>query len=142
MVEGLKEFINFFNIKWRDGKLVLYKAVSKEWGSLWVRMMMRNQGFCSYTTRGGSNVYLIGMEVRVREWDPDRYIKCGLGLHVGTKMCAEHFLSNSLGYYDTGRRLIEVLVDPKDVVCVPLSGNKIRCKRLVVVREIKQRTKK
>jgi hypothetical protein len=142
MVKGLQEFIALHDIEQRDGgKLVFYKAVSREWGSLWVRMMAQTRGFDTSTTHGAANVYRIGMEVRVREWNTDRSTECGLGLHVGTKDCAKDYQEDGcfLGSGDTKRRLVEVLVDPKDVVCVPFHGSKIRCKRLVVAREIKRR---
>ena len=133
MVDGLAEYIGTHRIKRRGGKLVLYKAVSKEWGSLYVRMKLGgNSG-----SRGISGVYRPGTVVKARSWDNNPNSDCGEGLHVCTLRCALDY--RDLSYFasdDTHRRLVEVLVDPEDVVCVPRWGSKIRCKKLVVVAEV------
>ena len=131
MVGGLQDFIDSHNIGTSDGKLVLYKAVSREWGSLYVRMV----GY----ERGAAGAYLPGTVVRVRKWGTSREVECDYGLHVCTLSCAIGFLDCDLFFSrsDNRRRLVEVLVDPKDVVAVPFRDNgKIRCKRLVVVGEV------
>lgn len=136
MVDGLRDFIRMYGIRRRGGKLVLYKAVSEEWGSLWQRSK-HPRG------RGRKDAYCPGTEVSVRRWNEDRHRVCGTGLHVGTLECARRFLREDL-LFDAGpnRRLVRVLVDPEDVVCVPMralelySGDqKIRCKRLLVETE-------
>jgi len=130
MVEGLEEFIKENKIRRRGGKLVLYKAVSKEWGSLYVRMnKIRN---------GRSNSYCVGTCVKTRRYSNSRSKGCGRGLHVATYSMALDYIEAMVFFdpKDCGRRLIEVLVEPDDVVCVPYVGNKIRCRRLVVSAEI------
>lgn len=138
MVEGLEEFIRRHNINTRDGKLVLYKAVSKEWGSLWVRMEAQKHEDGPNNGHGAVGAYQPGAKVRAKVWNDNRYADCGAGLHVGTLPCAVDFLDRStfFSYGDGRRRLIEVLVDPEDVVAVPFWSRKIRCKRLVVVGEV------
>jgi hypothetical protein len=138
-VAGLAEFVAFHGIRRRDGKLVLYKAVSREYGSLFVR-------YCDCQQHGRINAYVPGMTVRCRTCDTNRAIMCGLGLHVGTRRCAQSFLDHRsvFSYGDHHRRIIKVLVDPHDVVCVPYGSyssksawnpenQKIRCRKLVVV---------
>jgi hypothetical protein len=147
MVEGLQEFISQHNIQMRKGKLVLYKAVSKEWGSLWVRSSARTHQEKLSETPGSSKVYRLGMEVNTRRVNSYRSEECGEGLHVGTLACAKEFLDCGalLDFTDKNRRLIEVLVDPEDVACVPHRAltspmcefHKIRCRRLVVVKTVK-----
>jgi len=140
-VPGLADFVCANGIGIRSGKLVLYKAVSKEWGSLWVRNITDNGV-------GRSNVYCLGTLVSCRRWNSDRDKGCGQGLHVGTWDCAVYFARNGfLGDFD--RRVVEVLVDPEDVVCVPYQSKfrsrhnkKIRCRRLLVAAEMDIKTKK
>jgi len=142
MVEGLKEFIKEYKIKTEYGKLVFYKAVSKEWGSLWVRRSM------SYRHKGAANAYRIGTEVIFSgETDTIRKTICGKGLHIGTLNCARLFTDCTRAFITLEgrqRKIIKVLVDPEDVICVPLKhsriyfSQKIRCKRLHVVAEVDQ----
>jgi len=136
MIKRLKKFIKDNNIETCNGKLVLYKAVSREWGSLWVR----NNAYLEYSNaeRGTYDAYLPSTEVRTDHWDPNPDWICTSGLHVCALAEAIKFL-DPLTYFavgDTRRRLIMVLVDPDDVVAVPFYSAKIRCKRLVVVGEV------
>ena len=123
MVEGLRDFITTYKIKTRvvDKKsyLVLYKCVRKNFGSLW--------------HIGDKNVhdvdaYRPGTIVKCTSWNVNRDEDCGSGLHVAT-----------LGFallYNQFVPMIEVLVKPKDVVCVPKYCAKIRCKQLRVARVV------
>lgn len=145
MVKGLEAFIKDNNIRTHNGKLVLYKAVSKEWGSLWVRMKRLSEvaapsssfTFPELHSPGLSDVYLPGTTVRIRKYDSDPYERCGRGLHVATLAYAIDFLDRDFfSTADAQRRLIQVLVDPEDVVAVPPWSKKIRCRRLIVVGEV------
>lgn len=149
MVTGLKEFIaeNDIEIR-RIGRLkflVLYKAVRDDYGSWWHHIMK---------LRNDTNAYRPGTTVRCREWSIDRDDDCGPGLHVGTWEHARWFASwsdkdwSTIGgkaVYLSKMRIIEVLVHPKDVVCVPKPVakhiGKIRCNCLRVVRETSLRCK-
>ncbi len=153
MRRELKEFVNMYHIRMRKGKLVLYKAVTKEYGSLY--LVDINDG---NLVHGCANVYLPGTEVKVEPNDVNTnpVVLCGKGLHVGTWRCAKLFASQtSFSSLSKGPRIMEVLVDPKDVICVPNqsiekdtiggitifpkeSAQKIRCKRLIVVKEIEK----
>jgi len=139
MVEGLKNFIAKYGIRKKGGKLILYKAVSEEWGSIWVRAQFKYPDLA----KGGKDVYCPGKEVITRKCNVDRSLECGCGLHVGTIACALKFTHDYFLTHDNHnrRRIVRVLVDPEDVVCVPHGGlcfspcpesQKIRCSRLVV----------
>jgi len=134
MVEGLEEFIQNRNIKTRDGKLVLYKAVSKEWRSLYIRMITGGDS----RAHGAVGAYRPGTVVKASVWSTNSNNDCGEGLHVCTLRRALKY--RDLTYFDNNdwkRRLVEVLVNPKDVVYVPrYNSSKIRCKRLFVVAEV------
>lgn len=140
MVEGLQDFVQQYGIKTRGGKLILYKTVSDEWGSLWVK----SHGHPG--SRGYKDAYRPGTSVSSRRSDKERAHNCGRGLHVGTLACAGEFrnsryLLSSAGF---NRRIIRVLVDPEDVVCVPYEAldrsegeyQKIRCRKLIVECEV------
>jgi hypothetical protein len=61
--------------------------------------------------------------------DSNRNVHCGTGLHVGSFKYADSFKGS-------GGRLMEVKVNPRDVVSVPNDGNeKIRCCQYEVIRE-------
>jgi len=146
MVDGLEEFIDRHDIKTQDGKLVLYKAVSKEYGSLWIRYYHNG-------THGHCGAYKPGTLVTesARDLNTNRNESCGTGLHVGTFACAESFAAHPeiLCDHYALRRIVQVLVDPDDVVCVPFEAlldldlpsahHKIRCRRLLVVAEIERK---
>jgi hypothetical protein len=128
MVTGLKEFIVKNNIEIRKiGRLkflVLYKAVRQDFGSWWWYIMK--------VPKDDTDAYRPGTTVKCREWSIDRNDDCGPGLHIGTWEYAY--------WFGIEMRIVEVLVRPKDVVCVPKPitkpTNKIRCNCLRVTREI------
>ena len=127
MVEGLSEFIDRFKIKTRvvNGTkyLIMYKAVRSDFGSIWLDMVSKRD----------KGAYRLGMTVVCRKWSSNRRNECGKGLHVATRNFADGFAIH-------GDKVIEVLVHPKDVICVPPNTNgKIRCRRLVVARVLRPR---
>lgn len=132
MVNGLATFIKQNSIETRNinghKHLVLYKAVRMDFGSWWLRFNGHDAG------GKDKGAYAPGMTVKCRKWSSDRNYDCGRGLHVATYFRACHFAR-----YER-MRIIEVLVKPSDVVCVPYFTNgKIRCKRLKVVRTVSRR---
>lgn len=137
MVEGLAEFIAKCHIKTRivdhEEYLVMYKAVRPDFGS-WYRRTLTSQ-----SKDGGA--YKPGTTVDCRTWSSNRRNECGKGLHVGTRAFVKRFI-REICHYIQRMVLIEVLVRPEDVVCVPLvHKGKIRCKRLVVVKTVSRNKK-
>jgi hypothetical protein len=123
MIDGLQHFITTYKIKTRiiNGKnyLVLYKRVRKNFGSLW---HARSIGIHDV------GAYRPGTIVKCTSWNVNRSEDCGKGLHVA-----------SFGFallYNQFVPMIEVLVKPEDVVCVPHYCGKIRCKQLRVARVV------
>jgi hypothetical protein len=102
-----------------DGKFVAYRAV-------------RNDFRDKHT---GTMDNSIGQEVRVdrSEVDDNPNNLCSFGLHVATFDYAQKFASGD-------DRLVEVHVDPSDVVCVPedYNGTKMRVCAFKVVAETKR----
>jgi hypothetical protein len=120
LAPGLQRYIEQFHIKSRviNGTkfLVFYKAVRSNYGSFFSSKF------------SGEMPYHPGNVVKVNYWSSDREQNCGPGLHVAT---AKWVASNY--YYE---HYIEVLVKPQDVVCVPKSAEKVRVKKLYVLREV------
>ena len=120
----LAKFIKRFRIKTKNGMLVLYKAVRKDLGSWWTT---ENSG-----PKAAGGIYTPGTEVKCRRCDRNPRETCGRGLHVSTESFARQFQKTA------APTIIQVLVDPKDVVCVPIpywakkSVRKIRVRRLYV----------
>jgi hypothetical protein len=122
----LEKFVQRHNIKHiqRDGKeyLVLYKAVREDYGSWFKRA-------------SSAGAYKPGNLVVCRDVSNNRNNDCGRGLHAATLDFAAKFATCDVPF------VVEVLVKPQDIVCVP-HGNmwgptkKIRCKRLLVNRLI------
>lgn len=121
---GLKKFIkdNNISIIKRDNKieyLILYKVVTKSFSPWWLH----------HARNKHSGIYRPGTSVTCKEWDSHRYNTCGKGLHIGTLDFCTEFAGMNRPY------IVEVLVRPEDVVCVPIDSNgKIRCNRLLVTR--------
>lgn len=113
-----------------DGKIIGYKGVSDDFLSI-----SSGKEPVSVTLNGtkkthtGRIPYLVGSKVSIPRnlVDPDRDAHCSVGIHVGTHAYASDF----------GRRVVLVLVDPRDVVSVPrdCNGQKMRVSRLVVLAE-------
>lgn len=123
----LNRFIIRNKVKIKDGRLVLYKAVDNNYGSVWL---------------GGAQcegAYRPGTIVSAGKWNehPDQH--CAEGLHVAPLWWVKK------EYWNNRYRFIRVYVDPLDVVCVPYVCDdnkfiqKIRCKRLYVAKEIERK---
>lgn len=127
MARGLEGFIKAYDIQkvYRDNKeyLVFYKSVRKDFGSSWAA--------CNGIFSQGA--YKPGNIVECKHWDTNRHRSCSSGLHVGTFSCAISFSG------DDTPLVVEVYVEPKDVVCVPYGYDKIRCKKLFVNRLLGRR---
>jgi hypothetical protein len=76
--------------------------------------------------------YLPGTTHEVDEWNDNPEYDCGNGLNVCTmKMAYELYRSHM------DSRILEVVVEPEDIVCIPHAGTgKIRVKKFRVVREL------
>ena len=126
MVVGLKTFIRDHEIETRiiNGKLhlIMYKAVRKDYGSWWNKDLYKKIDVGAYKPK---------TEVVCQRLNKDRNEDCGEGLHVGTKQFAFDFWTR----YFILSHIVEVLVDAEDVVVPKDTDGKIRCKRLVVLRD-------
>lgn len=141
VTEGLGEFIERYGIEKRDGKLVLYKAVAHD--------------YWNFVSHDRTKRYLLGTVVTETFYNTDRRESCSYGLHVGTYKCAQEFAAGDVWRRDSPR-IVECLVSPKDVVCVPQAAltvssivgrihpedQKIRCKRLTVIKRVHRRSLK
>jgi hypothetical protein len=136
LVDGLNDFVTDNNIEIRVVRgrtyLVLYKAVRLNflpWYNIFddstlTKRMYRLQP------------YKPGTVVKCRKYSTNRFDDCGPGLHVATWSWACVFRKRH------NLRLVQVLVRPKDVVCVPNGvEGKIRCKKLWVTRTCKVKHK-
>ena len=136
MVKGLQKFIENFDIKTRTigghKYLVLYKGVRSDFGSWWVDS---GQGWPRHKKMGqDKGAYAPGNLVRCREWSTNRRNDCGKGLHVGCFDFARGFVYDRLWLV-----MVEVLVKPSNIVCVPINcEGKIRCKSLRVVKVVER----
>jgi hypothetical protein len=153
----LAEFVKKYRIEERHGGLIFYKAVLSNYAP-WccgASMSIPDQLARKYSASGYVSprpddhlmtriqtalmgVYRPGAEVKCTHYNTDRAKACGEGLHVGTLKCAMRFQSGS-------ERIVECLVMPEDVVCVPdiavlshANGlcQKVRCKRLLVLEDV------
>lgn len=124
----LARFIKRYKIKMKNGMLVLYKAVRKDFGSWWCTNIVGK--------KAASGIYTPGTEVKCRRCNRNPLEPCGQGLHVSTKKFAYRFQKSA------APTIIQVLVAPEDVACVPISGwpyrptEKIRVRRLYVDRTV------
>jgi len=111
---SLEEFINRYNVKSKNNKLILYKSVNSRYRDF-------------YT---GTIKYKIGKIIKALDWDKNESRECGGGLHLSPSIffCKKF---NS-GLY------LECEVDIKDIVVCPNPRfpYKIRCKKLKVLREV------
>lgn len=128
--ERLTRFIRTNSIRrCPDDRLVLYKAVRADLGSWYCRR------FASRHAQGG--IYKPGAEVRCRRFSRDPRFECSSGLHVSNLAGARFFSA-----WDAPV-IVRVLVDPADIVCIPLTTSetvpKIRVKRLYVDAIVKGR---
>jgi hypothetical protein len=129
-VRGLQTFVKDFSIKTKrvggHKYFVFYKKVTKDFNSCWIAQHC--YGASLFNSVGA---YKPGTIVTCRKWDTDRIHSCSIGLHIGTLYFAESF-----SFLDNP--IIEVLVRPQDIICVPFQeSGKIRCKRLRVARILK-----
>lgn len=101
-----------------DGRFIGYKKVTRKGGTL------LDSHSRTIANQVGTTVSMPRGEV-----DPDRNNTCSSGLHVGAWQFVKSF---------TGDVIVEVLVDPVDVVAVPPDYNqqKMRVCRYAVVREM------
>jgi len=120
-INGLRDFVHNNSIKTvrydDEDYFVMYKAVRKDFGS-W------------HVGSSSKGAYRPGTLVECSVFDTSRYKDCGKGLHVSTLRFASQF---------AGKRaplIVEILVRPRDIVCVPFAGGKVRCRRLIVSRLI------
>jgi hypothetical protein len=129
---GLKGYIKRHKIKFRGEYLVLYKGVTRGFGS-----PVKNISRRKHPYKPGTRV------VNSEGVNKNRYLPCAVGLHVGTFRCAERWAD-----WNWGRgKVMEVLVKPEHMV-VPIGAytdsnsgdwnDKIRCSELIVVKEVQQ----
>jgi hypothetical protein len=99
-----------------DGMLVLYKYVDED--------------FKDYYSRTYDNTPGRTVDMKREDVDKNRTNTCSKGLHV----CSWQYLIGIC----TGKRIVEVFVDPVDVVSIPSDYNnsKMRCCKYEVIREI------
>jgi hypothetical protein len=135
MVKGLKEYIKKYNIKTvvcRGEKyLVFYKAVTANFGSCWEYVV-------GITRKIGP--YKPGTLVMCRHYDNNRRYICSCGLHITNMRNVKIFRDHN---YPSLLHCVQVLVKPKDIVCVPYAAlvqrysyGAIRCKKLFVTNVI------
>lgn len=102
-----------------DGRFSAYKKIKEDWTDI-------------YT---GKISHKIGSKPKMnrKDVDDDRTRTCSIGLHF----CAFGYLS-SYGGSGSGVRVVEVLINPKDVMAIPTdySFKKGRCATYEVAREI------
>lgn len=112
-----------------DGMLVGYKGVDKDDKHGFVSCSS-GHGFSDGVEYNGVLPNHIGAIVTMprSEVNHDPHQGCSVGLHVGTQSFAKHY----------GDAMIEVLVDPRDIVSVPTydSAEKVRVCRYTVHQEI------
>jgi hypothetical protein len=144
--QRLREFVKAYDIEERHGGLILYKTVTEKYAP-WITdignhcplalVYKYGNGSRNDACKALRGVYAPGSLVSCEEVDLNPNISCGQGLHVGTLRCAHAFHSHT-------NRIVECLVMPRDVVCIPWcaligsspSHQKIRCKRLQVLRDV------
>lgn len=100
-----------------DGCFVAYRAVRNDW----------------YDKRTGTMLNTVGSVVTMdrSKCDSDPNVTCSYGLHVAAYNYARH------NYGTTGDRLLEVKVNPADVVAIPVdyNGEKMRVCKFTVLAE-------
>jgi hypothetical protein len=145
MNKRLQKFVDEHSIERRHGGLVFYKAVTKDYGP-WCTAhlssvpdeLAKKHGSGEAARRNCKGAYEVGMVVKCDDYDTDVEESCAAGLHVGTNACARSF-------HNPTDRIIECLVMPEDIVCVPntaldihswTEGHKVRCKKLQVLKDI------
>jgi hypothetical protein len=106
---------------------VLYKAVGFNFTSLYAPRRF-----------GDLEPYKPGNVVKVKHWNTNRELDCAAGLHVATYDWVKNNYANGWG---RDYRYIKVLVEEKDIVCLPTSYtgsllHKIRVKKLYVAEEV------
>jgi len=131
----LKKFIEKYHIETRivNGNecLVMYKAVRWDFGSWYYRDRPEYD----------MGAYKPGTVVKCNKYDRSTHMDCGEGLHVGSLRFANSFRRAFCDPVNR-MRIVEVLVYPRDVVCVPSASlimrneGKVRCKKLIVLRTI------
>lgn len=122
----LYEFLNRHNFAITDdGHFLAYKGVNTEFGSI-----TAGPGVVNGVPQSGSLDNTPGNTLEMLRSDvmDDPSVACSYGLHVGTWGYARSF----------GRRVVEVKVDPSDVVSVPndCDFQKVRACRYRVTREV------
>lgn len=120
-----------FSIR-EDGRIAAYKSVSGVGNGQYVshtagRGVVDGVKYVDFLPNNPGSV--LEMERKDVAWDPSE--ACGAGLHVGTVAYARNF-----GEWNYDAVLIEVAVDPSDVVSVPTDchGQKMRVCRYEVIR--------
>jgi len=116
---GLYRFLKRCGLKIaKDGNFIGYKAVRRDF----------------YDIHSGTIKYEVGTKVTIplSECDPNPDVECSKGLHVGT-------LNYAKNYGGQDSIILEVEVDPRDVVAVPIAdAEKLRCHSLYVRQVLKQ----
>lgn len=118
--EDLYTFLTANNTPFtKDGCFIAYKMVKSDWWD-------------SYTGNTHLNTPGAVIEMDRERVDPDRNNTCSKGLHVADFEYARTF---------SGNRLLEVKVNPRDVVAVPpdYHSRKMRVCKYLVLRETKEK---
>ena len=107
-----KDFVELFG--GREGTITLYKSVNPD-------------TLCDFKT--GKIRYEVGKEVICPDWNPDKTVQCGNGLHLSPTPAMA--LSYNHG------KVLKCEVDIKDFVVYSKDITKVRCKKVKVIEEIK-----
>ena len=129
-IEGLYRFMKHNSIEINeDGSIKAWKGVRTDLHSIHAGSI-KNSPTCPVREDGRIDNSNFGEEIRVdrNEVNDDPDVTCSYGLHVGSLDYAKGF----------GDKVIEVKVEPQDVVAVPkdYDGAKMRCCAYTPIREI------
>jgi len=109
------EFLKIFKGQVKDGKITLYKSVDPK-------------NDCDFYT--GKIKYEVGKTVECPDWNPDKTMECGGGLHLSPTL-KEALL------YNKGK-ILKCAVDLKDFVVYAQNITKVRCRKVKVIEEVKK----
>ena len=108
-----REFLQIYKEQVQGGKITLYKSVNSD----------DNCDFYS-----GKIKYEVGKIVTCPDWNPDKNIECGGGLHLSPTP------REALGYNQG--KVLKCEVDIKDFVVYPSNITKVRCKKVKILEEL------
>ena len=113
-LHNLKSFCKIYEEQTTKDSIILYKSVNPE-------------TLCDFHT--GKIKYEIGKVVECFDFNPDKEIECGQGLHLSPT--PEMALSYNKG------KVLKCEVKKKDIAVYPYNITKVRCKKVKVLDEVK-----